>query len=275
MRKVKLVLEYDGTDYVGWQIQANGRSVQATLQGALAKLLGHEVRVTSATRTDSGVHAEGQVACFDTERDLPLKAYWKGLGSILPPDLAVVDAAYVDPEFDPRRSCKGKTYRYLISNRRAYSALRRRTHWQIFQELDIEKMRRAATALVGRHDFSAFRAADCQASHAVRELKRVDVEGEDRDEIAIYVEGTAFLKHMVRNIVGTLAEVGRGRESSEWVASILESRDRTRGGPTAPAHGLTLVEVSYGDGRRPATRGAQERSLSPDPVSDRFEDEDE
>src|SRR5215831_7048140 len=135
MRRVKLVLEYDGTDYVGWQIQANGRSVQATLENELRTLLGHEVRVISATRTDSGVHAEGQVVCFDTERDLPLKAYWMGLGKVLPADLSVVDAANVELEFDPRRWCTGKTYRYLICNRRTYSALRRRTHWQIFQKL--------------------------------------------------------------------------------------------------------------------------------------------
>lgn len=252
MPRVRLVVEYEGTDYVGWQAQTNGPSIQVTLERALSKFLGESVRVTSAARTDSGVHAQRQVVCFDTERDLPLKAYWMGLGNSLPPDIAIADAAYVDPQFDPRRWCNGKIYRYLISNRRAYSALRRRTHWQVFQPLDVEKMQEAAKLLVGRHDFSAFRAADCQAGHAIRALQRVNVNGASGDEIAFFVEGTAFLKHMVRNIVGTLVEVGRGRQSPDWVTTVLESKDRTRAGPTAPPHGLTLMEVLYGDGPRVA-----------------------
>lgn len=247
--RVKLVVEYDGTDYVGWQVQPNGPSVQARIQQALRALVGVDVPIVAAGRTDSGVHARGQVVAFDAPRELPLKAWTMGLNGLLPADIAVVGAELVEPAFDPRRWAKGKRYRYLISNRRQRSPLRRRTHWEIFQPLDLAAMQRAARHLLGKHDFSAFRAANCQAAHAVRELTRVDVAAE-RDELSITVEGTAFLKHMVRNLVGTLVEVGRGCEPSDWVKAVLEGRDRTKAGQTAPAHGLCLEEVFYGPGPR-------------------------
>jgi len=250
MPRVKLVLEYDGTEFVGWQVQPNGRSVQAVVEGALAALLGAPVKVAAAGRTDSGVHALGQVAAFTAPRALPLKAYAQGLNGHLPPDVAVVAAEEVPDGFDPRRWSLGKRYRYLISNRTARSPLRRRTHWELFAPLDVEAMRAAAGALVGRHDFSAFRAADCQARHAVREVRSLQVSGEAGDEVRVEVEGTAFLKHMVRNVVGSLVEVGKGRQGAGWVAEVLASRDRTRAGPTAPAHGLCLVEVRMGEGPR-------------------------
>jgi tRNA pseudouridine38-40 synthase len=255
MPRVKLVLEYDGTRYVGWQVQANGRSIQAELQEALGRLLGTPVEVEAAGRTDSGVHATGQVACFDTERVLPLKAYWRGLNGLLPEDIAVVRAEEVAPGFDPRRWSRGKRYRYRVSNRRSRSPLCRLTHWEVFSPLQVEAMARAAGHLLGRHDFSAFRAADCQAAHAVRELRRLEVEGASGGEISLVVEGTAFLKHMVRNLAGTLVEVGKGRRPQEWVAQVLASRDRTQAGPTAPAQGLVLEEVFYGDGPPPRTAG--------------------
>ena len=245
MPRIKLTLEYDGTNYVGWQIQQNGPSVQGRLQLALAELLGHPASVTAAARTDSGVHALGQVACFDTERVLPMKAYWMGLSGLLPEDIAVVSAEEVESDFDPRRRAAGKLYRYAIGNRRTRSPLRRLSHWEIFQPLAIAEMREASAFLLGRHDFSAFRASDCQAPHAVRELRRVDVTGRAGDEIRIDVEGTAFVKHMVRNIAGTLVDVGKGRHAAGWVRDVLESKDRTQAGPTAPGHGLTLIEVLY------------------------------
>jgi tRNA pseudouridine38-40 synthase len=243
--RIKLTLEYDGTNYVGWQIQQNGPSIQGRLQLALADLLGQPTPVTGAARTDSGVHALGQVACFDTERVLPMKAYWMGLSGLLPEDISVVSAEEVAADFDPRRSAAGKRYRYAIGNRRTRSPLRRLSHWEIFQPLSVQAMREASASLLGRHDFSAFRASDCQAKHAVRELRRVEVSGEAGDEIRIDVEGTAFVKHMVRNIAGTLVEVGKSRHGPGWVKEVLESKDRTRAGPTAPAHGLTLMEVLY------------------------------
>jgi tRNA pseudouridine38-40 synthase len=264
MPRLKLTLEYDGTPYVGWQVQPNGPSIQAELGKALAKLLGHTVDVASAGRTDAGVHAQGQVACFDTERTLPLKAYVMGLNGLLPEDIAVVRAEEVGADFDPRRWSHGKRYRYRVSNRPTRSPLRRHTHWEVFAPLDVEAMRRAAAHLLGRHDFSAFRASDCQAKHAVRELRRLEVEGASGDTVSLVVEGTAFLKHMVRNLAGTLVQVGNGRRPPGWVAEVLASRDRKKAGPTAPPQGLVLEEVFYGDGPPPRSAG---------PVPDEFEDE--
>ncbi|MGA9524507.1 MAG: tRNA pseudouridine(38-40) synthase TruA [Myxococcaceae bacterium] len=255
MPHLKLTLEYDGSAYVGWQVQPNGRSIQATLESSLEKLLGERVSVMVAGRTDAGVHALGQVASFRTERSLPMKAYLMGLGGILPEDISVVDATEVPEDFDPRRWSRGKHYRYLISNRPFRSPLLRRTHWQIFQPLDVEAMRTGAGYLLGRHDFNAFRAIDCAAAHAIREVRKLEITGEVGSEIRIDVNGTAFLKHMVRNLVGTLVEVGRGRRSPEWVGEVLASRDRTLAGSTAPAHGLALVEVFYGEGPRVDSRG--------------------
>jgi tRNA pseudouridine38-40 synthase len=250
MPRIKLTLAYDGTDYVGWQVQLNGPSVQARLEQALAELLGQPVGVEAAGRTDSGVHATGQVVAFDSPRALPEKAYWMGLNGLLPSDIAVVAAEEVAPEFDPRRWALGRRYRYAVSNRRARSPLLRRYHWEVFQPLDLEAMRQALPALLGKHDFSAFRAADCQAAHARRELTALALEGQGGDVLSLHVEGTAFLKHMVRNLVGTLVEVGRGRQPPGWVGEVLAAGDRTRAGPTAPPHGLCLEEVSYGPGPR-------------------------
>jgi tRNA pseudouridine38-40 synthase len=255
MPRVKLVLEYDGTEFVGWQVQAGGRSVQGVVEGALAELLGEPVRVAAAGRTDSGVHALGQVVAFTAPRALPMKAYSLGLNGHLPPDVAVMSAEEVPEGFDPRRWSLGKRYRYLISNRRGRSPVLRRTHWEVFAALDVESMRAGARALVGRHDFSAFRAADCQAHHAMREVRAVEVAGEAGGVLEVEVEGTAFLKHMVRNIAGTLVEVGKGKQPARWVAEVLKSKDRTQAGPTAPAHGLCLVEVRMGDGPHAAAEG--------------------
>lgn len=248
MPRLKLTLEYDGTEYVGWQTQPNGRAIQEVVEAALGELLGAPTSVAAAGRTDAGVHALGQVVAFSTARSLPLKAYTAGLNGHLPPDIAVVAAEEVPEAFDPRRWARGKRYRYLISNRRTRSPLRRRTHWEVFAPLDVEAMRRAGAALIGRHDFSAFRAADCEAAHPVRELRSLAIRGEAGGVVEVEVEGTAFLKHMVRTIAGTLVEVGKGRQRPEWTGEVLASRDRTRAGPTAPAHGLTLMEVRYGEG---------------------------
>jgi len=244
MPRVKLVLEYDGTDYVGWQVQPNGTSVQAVVERALEKLLGVPTPVLAAGRTDAGVHALGQVVAFDAAQALPMKAYVRGLSGLLPPDVVVVAAEEVAPDFDPRRHARGKRYRYRVCNRPVRSPLRRRTHWELFAALDVPAMRAGAVHLLGRHDFSAFRASDCAAKTAVRELWRLDVEAQG-DELVVVVEGTAFLKHMVRNLVGTLVEVGRGKRPAGWVAQVLASKDRGQAGPTAPAHGLVMEEVFY------------------------------
>lgn len=254
MPRLRLTLEYDGGPFVGWQVQPNGRSVQEVVEHALGRLLDTPTRVSSAGRTDAGVHAEGQVVSFTTDRNLPLKAYVQGLNGLLPPEIAVRHAAEVPDAFDPRRWALGKRYRYRISNLPTRSPLLRRTHWELHAPLDVEAMRDAASRLLGRHDYSAFRAADCQAQHAVRELSRMDLEGEGGGLLSVTVEGTAFLKHMVRNLVGTLVEVGRGTRPPEWVEAVLASRDRRQAGKTAPAHGLCMVEVFYGEGPRPAAQ---------------------
>ena len=250
MARFKLVLEYDGTNYVGWQMQPNGPSVQGRLQRALFDLTGQAISVFAAGRTDSGVHARGQVVAFDSPVNLPLKAYRMGLNGLLPDDIAVVKAEEADPAFDPRRWSKGKRYLYRVSNRRTRSPLLRLTHWEVFLPLQYQAMAEAATCLLGEHDFSAFRAADCQAAHAKRKILRADLSGSVGSEIVVTLEGTAFLKHMVRNIVGSLVDIGRGKHPASWLREVLEGRDRTRAGPTAPPHGLCLDEVFYGEGPR-------------------------
>ena len=251
MPRVRLTVEYDGTDFVGWQRQPNGRSVQEVLEKALAELLGKVVPTAAAGRTDAGVHALGQVVAFDAPRALPPKAYVRGLSGLLPGDVAVVEAAEVPAEFDPRRWATGKRYRYLISRRQVRAPLLRRTHWEVFSALDVEAMQAASAPLLGMHDFTSFRAADCEAPHPRRTLRELEVQTVGAI-LRIEVEGTAFLKHMVRNIVGSLVEVGRGRRAPGWIEEVLTAKDRTRAGPTAPAHGLTLVEVTYGSGPREA-----------------------
>ena len=245
MARIRLRVEYDGTRYVGWQRQPNGPSIQQTLEDALTSLCGEKLSCEASGRTDAGVHAEGQVVCFTTEKNLPLKAWYLGLNRLLPDDIAVVQADEVALEFDPRRDSRGKRYRYQVLNRKSRSPLHRQYYWEVFYPLNSEAMREAAQHLLGQHDFSAFRAADCEAAHAVRELFKLDVEEKGRGEVIFTVEGTAFLKHMVRNMVGSLVEVGRGKQPPHWLKEVLLSKDRKNAGPTAPAHGLALVEVFY------------------------------
>lgn len=260
MRTIKLTIEYDGTDFVGWQRQPNGRSVQEVLEAALASLLEEPVAITGSGRTDSGVHANGQVASLRTQRDLPLIAFRRGLNGILPPDVAIVAAEEAPEGFDARRSASGKRYVYRISNRRERSPLRRRTHWEVFPALDVEAMRRAAALLVGRHDFSAFRASNCHARTTVRKIRRLEVVRLQEDELLIVAEATAFLKQMVRTIVGTLVEVGLGKREPHSIAAVLESRDRRQAGRTAPPQGLALDEVFYG----PRVPGEHEEEIESD-----------
>jgi tRNA pseudouridine38-40 synthase len=242
---VTLVLEYDGTRYVGWQVQPNGPSVQAEVERALATLHHAPRRVTAAGRTDAGVHARGQVVSFAEPEPLPLRAYVQGMNALLPPDVAVRSARLEREGFDARRSARGKRYRYVIENGPTRAPLSRRHAWQHFQPLDVAAMRAAAAHLVGRHDFAAFQASDCASRHAVREVRRLDVLGERGGRIEVVVEATAFVKHMIRNIVGTLVEVGQGKRSPASVPELLATRDRTRAGPTAPPQGLCLDEVFY------------------------------
>ena len=241
--KIRLLLEYDGTDFAGWQIQPDARTVQATLEEALLQLLGDRVRVSAAGRTDAGVHAAGQVACFSTERDLEPQGVLRALNALTPPDLTVSAADVVPESFDPRRSAKSRAYVYRIWNRRASSPFWRRYAWHVRGALRFDAMAAAAECLVGEHDFSSFRAAGCDAKHAVRRVDRSEVTREG-DLVCYRIEATAFLRHMVRNIVGTLVDIGHGRRDEE-IEALLAARDRTQAGATAPAHGLCLERVSY------------------------------
>lgn len=244
MPTLKLTLEYDGTDFSGWQVQPGARTVQEEVEAALATLQGKPIRVVASGRTDAGVHAAGQVISFQVERVLPLGAYVQGMNSLLPPDVAVL-AAEVAPEgFDARRWASGKRYVYRILNRGIRSPLARRSHWELFSPLDREAMREAARQLLGEHDFASFQGANCAAQTTVRRLWRLDVGGEGH-ELVLTFEATAFLKHMVRNLVGTLVEVGQGKREAGAMAELLEARDRRLAGVTAPPQGLCLEEVFY------------------------------
>ncbi len=249
MRNIKLTIEYDGSAYHGWQSQPNGITIQEALESTLARLTGQRPKVVGAGRTDAGVHAEGQVAHFKTESTRACSVLQRGLNALLPDDIVVAAAQEMPLDFHARFSARGKTYRYVILNRRHPSAFARDRCWHIPHPLDVGAMQAAARALLGRHDFSAFRASDCCAGHPHREIRRLEIEradGQKADEwIHCVVSADAFLKHMVRNIVGTLVDVGRGRWSPGRVAEILQGRDRTRAGQTAPGKGLFLVSVSY------------------------------
>jgi tRNA pseudouridine38-40 synthase len=246
MPTFRLTLEYDGSDFAGWQSQAQGeRTVQATLAAALAEVTSGPVRVVGAGRTDAGVHAEGQVAAATLETRLDAATLLRALNAKLPADLAVVAAATAQDGFDPRRAAKGKLYRYAVWNGAEPSPLRRRRWHHVREALELAAMRAAAAALVGRHDFASLQGAGSSATSTVRTLSRASVEGEARGEIRFELEGDGFLRHMVRNAVGTLLEVGLGRREPGSLPALLAARDRSRAGPTAPACGLTLVRVDY------------------------------
>lgn len=254
VRNIRLVVEYDGTGLCGWQRQANGPTVQGHLETALAKLLDHEVRAVGASRTDAGVHASGQVAAFRTERPIPLHGIRRGLNALLPAAIAIAEAAEAAEDFHPRFSATGKHYRYLLFTRADRSPHWRDRAWHCRPRsggrvLDLAAMRDGAAALIGEHDFAAFRAAGCTATRTVRRIEHIEIGDRGESLVAIDVRGNAFLRNMVRIVVGTLVEVGEGRRPVSQVAEILASKDRTQAGITAPPQGLELVSVRY-DGRK-------------------------
>ena len=245
---LKLTLEYDGAPFVGWQVQPNGASVQGAVEDAVEKLCGARARVTGAGRTDAGVHARGQVASLDPPRELPLSAWTAGLNAHLPPEVACVRAEEAPPGFDARRWARGKRYVYTVMRSPVRSPLWRGRAWEVRRPLDVAAMTAALPHVRGRHDFSALRAADCPARTTVRDVRELSIRSDELRQgelVEVRIEATAFLKHMVRNLVGTLVEVGHGKRSPESLQELLDSRDRTRAGPTAPPHGLLLDEVFY------------------------------
>ena len=242
--RIALGIEYDGTSYNGWQRQKSGLGVQQRLEEALSLVANEPIEVICAGRTDTGVHASGQVVHFDTAAERSDRGWLLGANSNLPDDISVSWVHRVNDDFHARFSATGRSYRYQILNRLQRSALHRQRAWWVHQPLDETRMNEAAQRLVGEHDFSAFRAAGCQAGSAVREITRIAVT-RDGDWLTLRVSANAFLMHMVRNITGTLAAIGQGEAPVEWVTEVLESRDRKIGGVTAPPQGLTLVSVDY------------------------------
>ncbi len=244
MRTIKLTIEYDGTNYAGWQIQPNGLAVQQVIEEALYRLLNEKVRLRSSGRTDAGVHARGMVAAFQTTTNLPLKAYVEGTNRFLPPDIAVLDASDTPAGFKPIGDALAKLYRYTILTTPIRSPLHRFHAWHIRETLDLDAMQEAARHFIGTHDYAAFRASNCAAKTTVRRIDSVSVTRSD-DFIIIDVIGGGFLKNMVRVMAGTLVDIGRGRFNPAHVAWLLQDRDRKKAGVTAPACGLCLMKVYY------------------------------
>ncbi len=242
--KIALGVEYDGTDFHGWQFQGDVRSVQECLEAALSKVADEPVRVHCAGRTDTGVHASGQVVHFDTSAVRSDRSWVLGTNVNLPGDVCVSWAREVPEDFHARFSAVGRHYRYRIINRGTRSALwRARATW-VHEPLDERVMQRAAQYLLGTHDFTSYRALACQAKHPVRTLYRLDLR-RDGELLTLDVSANAFLHHMVRNIAGVLITIGKGEQPETWTREIMELRDRTQGGVTAPPQGLCLTGVDY------------------------------
>lgn len=241
---LKLTLEYDGTNYHGWQLQQNARTLQGVLEAVLVRLCNEPVRVRVAGRTDAGVHALGQVASFKSEKVMDLVRLHRSLNALLPGDIVVTHIEEVPDAFNPRRDALSRTYLYRMWNRPWPSAIWARYSWHVPFPLDVDTMERAAALLIGEHDFSSFQGADSVEHNPRRTVRRSTVHRAG-DFLLYEVEARSFLRHMVRNIVGTLVDVGRGAVSLDQFAHILAARDRTRAGLNAPPQGLFLVEVEY------------------------------
>ncbi|HXW40788.1 MAG TPA: tRNA pseudouridine(38-40) synthase TruA [Xanthobacteraceae bacterium] len=245
MPRYKLTLEYDGTPYVGWQTQDNGVSVQSVLTDAIAAFCGERVAVQGAGRTDAGVHALGQVAHVDLAKEWDVDSVRDAINFHLRPQpIAVLKAERIAPDFDARFSAVKRHYRYRIVNRRADLTLDLNRAWRVPRPLDSAAMHAAAQSLVGRHDFTTFRSAECQAKSPVKTLDRLEVT-RDGDEIRVTASARSFLQHQVRSMVGSLVHVGEGKWSADELAAALAARDRTACGQVAPPHGLYLVRVEY------------------------------
>lgn len=244
MKRVKLVVAYDGTNYHGWQVQDNGITIEEVLNQTISELVQEDIKVIGASRTDAGVHACGNVAVFDTESRIPGDKFSFALNQRLPEDIRIQESCEVDEDFHPRYADTVKTYEYNILNRRFELPSKRLYAAFCYYPMDIERMKQAAAYLVGEHDFKSFCSAGAQVQTTVRTIYAVNVTKED-DMVHIRITGNGFLYNMVRIIAGTLMQVGTGLMEPEQVKEILEARDRSKAGPTAVAKGLTLVEIRY------------------------------
>lgn len=244
MRTIRLIIQYDGTDYCGWQRQPGLPTVQDRVELALAQIVGERVLVQAAGRTDAGVHAVAMPAAFKTESAAPLRAFVNGVNSHLPDNIAVLSAEEVTANFKVIGDAVSKTYRYRIFNNPIRSPLHHRISWHVWSQLDLASMRTAADYFIGSHDFSSFRGQGCTAATTVRRIDTVKIHRE-ADLITIDVTGSGFLKNMVRIMVGTLVDVGRGRFTPAHIKTLLEKPDRKKAGVTAPPQGLCLLKVFY------------------------------
>jgi tRNA pseudouridine38-40 synthase len=246
-RNIRLLLEYDGTGYHGWQRQLDAATIQGVLEDAVARLTQERVAIIGSGRTDAGVHARGQVANFRTDSAIPLQAFHQGLNSLLPRDIAVLEASEAEPAFHARKSARAKTYEYRILNRPDRSPLYRHYAWWIAPRLDLAAMAEAAAALIGEHDFTAFRASGSDNINPVRRVLAADWREEPGGWLSFTITATGFLRGMVRSLVGTMVEVGRGKAPPSALAQLLTTGARHLAGSTAPPQGLYLVEVFYGE----------------------------
>ena len=246
MRRIKLIVAYDGTEYSGWQIQPEAPTIEMYLDKAIRELTGENVHVTGASRTDAGVHAYGNVAVFDTESTIPGDRFTFALNRFLPDSIVIQDSWEVSVDFHPRHCNTRKTYEYRILNTAVPLPQKRNFTWHVTGSIDIEKMKEAAAYIVGEHDFKSFCCVRTQAESTVRTIYSLEVLQEG-SEIIIRIKGNGFLYNMVRIITGTLIQVGKGRFMPEYVKQMLEAKDRTVAGQTAPPQGLTLVGIEYVD----------------------------
>jgi len=244
MRNIKLTISYDGTAYKGWQSQANGRTVQDQIEKAIKKVFGKKHTLYGASRTDSGVHAKCQAANFKTTNPIPLKKIAHALNAYLDEDIAVVKAEEAGRSFHARFDARGKHYRYQVLLNPHRDPFEEKYSWRVPYKLNVPRMRREAKVLLGRHDFKAFQAADKRERSSTRRITRLDIK-KRKDHLVLDIEGDGFLYNMVRNIVGTLVDIGRGYLPEASMKTILKSRDRRKAGPTAPAKGLFLIKVKY------------------------------
>lgn len=242
--RIAALLEYKGSGFCGWQRQVGRRSIQQCVEEALSKVADEPIRVTAAGRTDAGVHATGQVIHFDTHAARPPHSWVRGANRYLPPEIALLWAGEVDAAFHARYSATGRRYHYVILNRPVRPTCLAGLVTHEYRPLDVARMRRAAEYLLGEHDFSSFRGADCQASSPVRELRALEIERRG-DFVYLRAYANAFLHHMVRNIAGVLVDIGAGEREPEWARAVLEARNRALGGVTAPPDGLYLTEIEY------------------------------
>jgi tRNA pseudouridine38-40 synthase len=255
MKQIKLTLQYDGTDYSGWQVQDNERTIQGILEDAVFKITGERIRITGASRTDAGVHAFAQVAAFRTSSGLAPEVFSRAINANIPNDIRVIKAEESAADFHPRYSAKNKTYSYLISQPGDYSVFLRRYSWQVNYKLNSDSMKEAADYLSGTHDFTSFRASGCGSKNPVRTIFKIEVSALPSVDfmsfrfnvplIKISIQADAFLRHMVRNIAGMLVEIGRGRNPASHMKEVLNLKDRCFSGPAAPPNGLFLEEINY------------------------------